>query len=119
MMLSGNYQRINTSSKDETVQATDDFRPDLVLVDIRLDDENSGIEAAAIIRERFRIPFIYLTAYSDAHTLQQAKATEPSGFFTKPFTSKGCLPKPGQNEVSGSHLITTRSGDFPCDIITP
>ncbi len=84
-----NYQVVALAlSKDEAIQASDAFRPDVVLMDIRLDDENAGIEAATIIRERFRIPIIYLTAYSDEQTLQQAKATEPFGFLSKPFTSK-------------------------------
>ena len=62
--------------------------PDLVLMDIMLKGEMDGIEAAALIRSRFNIPFIYLTAYADEQTLDKAKITEPSGYLMKPFETK-------------------------------
>ena len=59
--------------------------PNLVLMDIQLDRKMTGIEAAAVIRKRHRIPVIYITAYSDPETLEKLKPTEPFGFLTKPF----------------------------------
>ena len=44
-----------------------------------------GIEAARIIKSRFGIPVIYLTACTDCETLERAKATEPEGYISKPF----------------------------------
>ena len=63
--------------------------PDLVLMDIMLKGEMDGIEAAALIRSRFNIPVIYLTAYADKQTLEKAKITEPFGYLIKPFDEKG------------------------------
>jgi DNA-binding response OmpR family regulator len=59
--------------------------PDLVIVDISLDENNDGIELAKIIREKHNIPFIYLTSYSDDDIIAQAKLTEPYGYIVKPF----------------------------------
>ncbi len=73
---------------NEAIRAADRTRPDLVLMDIRLKGEMDGMEAADKIRTRFKIPVIYLTAYSGRETVQQAKITEPFGYITKPFEDK-------------------------------
>jgi PAS domain S-box-containing protein len=59
--------------------------PDLVLMDIILKGDMDGIEAAKVIRDRFQIPVVYLTAYSDDAVLERAKVTEPFGYVLKPF----------------------------------
>jgi CheY-like chemotaxis protein len=46
-------------------------------MDIRLKGEMDGIATAEEIRQRWRIPVIYLTAFSEDSTLQRAKVTEP------------------------------------------
>jgi PAS domain S-box-containing protein len=63
-------------------------RPDLILMDIRLDGELDGIETARRIRDDFSIPVIYLTAYSDENTIQRAKITESFGYLLKPFDER-------------------------------
>lgn len=73
------------SSGEEAVQQTAETRPDLVLMDVWLNGEMDGIEAAAQIRERFDTPVVYLTAHSDDKNLQRAKVTEPFGYILKPF----------------------------------
>ncbi len=60
-------------------------QPDLVLMDIVISGEADGIETADRIRDRFRIPIIFLTAYADSDTLQRAKVTAPFGYVLKPF----------------------------------
>ena len=62
--------------------------PDLVLMDITLRDKMDGIETADLIRIRFDIPVVYLTALTDEATLDKIKETEPFGYITKPFDSK-------------------------------
>src|SRR5262245_61045559 len=59
----------------------------LVLMDIRLESDTDGIDAAQQIRERCGIPVIYLTAYADDQTLRRAGITEPFGYLLKPFES--------------------------------
>lgn len=59
--------------------------PDIVLMDIMLKGEMNGIEAAQIIKEKYKIPVIFLTAYADESTLSKAKITEPYGYVLKPF----------------------------------
>lgn len=59
--------------------------PDVVLMDIMLKGEKTGVEAADEIRSKLDIPVIYLTAYADEKTLSKAKVTEPYGYIIKPF----------------------------------
>lgn len=76
------------SSGEEAVQKTEELRPDLVLMDIRLEGEMDGVQAAAMIRERFHIPVVYLTAYSNKDIVERAKLTEPFGYILKPFEER-------------------------------
>lgn len=70
---------------EKAIELIDEFVPDLVLMDIMLKGQMSGIDAAGIIKERHSIPVIYLTAYADENTLSKAKVTEPYGYIIKPF----------------------------------
>ncbi len=76
------------STGQEAVKKIGESRPDLVLMDIRLKGDMDGIETATIIKDRFDIPVIYITAYADNNTLDRAKVTEPSGYLLKPFDDR-------------------------------
>ncbi|MCU0286756.1 MAG: response regulator [Acidobacteria bacterium] len=69
---------------EEAVKKVEEQKPDLVLMDIKLAGKMDGIETAKKIREKFDIPVIYLTAFSDKETVQRAKITEPYGYIPKP-----------------------------------
>lgn len=76
------------ASGEEAIKKAAELHPDLVLMDIVLQGEMDGIEAAEQIRRRFNIPVIYLTAYADEATLQRAKLTAPYGYLLKPFNER-------------------------------
>ena len=76
------------STGEEAVQKAAELRPDLILMDIRLGPGMDGVEAANLIRTRFHVPVVYLTAHSDNATLQRAKVTEPFGYILKPYEDK-------------------------------
>jgi DNA-binding NtrC family response regulator len=76
---------------EEAVAIACDLRPDLVFMDIHLAGEMDGIEAAGVMRERFGIPVVFLTAYLDDETLSRAKVTEPYGYLIKPFQEREVL----------------------------
>ena len=73
------------STGEEAVRLATEKRPDLVLMDIKLGYNVSGIEAAADIQKLLNIPVVYLTAYSDEGTLRKVNPTEPYGYVLKPF----------------------------------
>jgi two-component system response regulator HydG len=65
-------------------------RPDMVLLDIRLQGPLTGIDLAGELREK-NIAFVYLSANSDRKVLDEAIATKPYGFMVKPFREKDVL----------------------------
>jgi len=76
------------SSGEDAISKAESTFPDLVLMDIMLKGELDGVEAAKEIKERFDIPVVYLTAYSDSNILERVKMTGPYGYIVKPFDEK-------------------------------
>lgn len=76
------------SSGEEAVVKAKETHADLVLMDIVLKGELDGIDAAQIIKDKYDIPVVYLTAYSDEKTLKRAKITGPFGYIIKPFEDR-------------------------------
>jgi len=74
-------------SAEEAIAKVAERRPDLVLMDIRIKGYRDGIETATILRERFGVPVVYLTAHADDATIQRAKQTEPLAYLMKPVTA--------------------------------
>jgi DNA-binding LytR/AlgR family response regulator len=70
---------------DEAVTVLETKKPDLILLDINLNGKNDGIDLANVINGKCKIPFIYLTSYSDATTLERAKNSNPLNYLIKPF----------------------------------
>lgn len=68
----------------------DKEQPDLVLLDIQLQGNLTGIDLARTLRKN-KIPFVYLSANSNKKILEEAKATMPQGFLVKPFREKDVL----------------------------
>jgi PAS domain S-box-containing protein len=72
------------SSGEEAIARAAERCPDIVLMDIRIEGQLDGIETAAILRERFGVPCIFLTAHADGVTVGRAKQTGPFGYLLKP-----------------------------------
>jgi len=80
------YQVIKPAgSFDEAVTILKTESPDLVFLDIQLKGEKDGVDLAFLINEKYKIPFIFLTANSDQLTVNRAKESHPSAFLIKPF----------------------------------
>ena len=75
----------NVAAGAQAITAACQLRPDLILMDIRLQGHMDGIDAALQIQADRLVPIIYLTAYVDESTVQRAQATSPWGFLRKPF----------------------------------
>ncbi|KQC10494.1 MAG: hypothetical protein APR54_03095 [Candidatus Cloacimonas sp. SDB] len=71
---------------NSALNAVSTFQPDLILLDINLNDEIDGIELAKQIQHSKNIPLIFITAYSDESTLNRAIFANPLGYIIKPFT---------------------------------
>jgi PAS domain S-box-containing protein len=75
----------SVASGPQAIEQAGRTNPDLILMDVHLEGDMDGIEAARRIRDRYRIPAIYLTAHADQDTLYRARDAEPLGFIVKPF----------------------------------
>lgn len=65
--------------------------PEIVLIDIALGSDLNGLDIARIINDKYKIPFIFITSFSDQATLNQAKVLMPAGYIVKPFKKKDIL----------------------------
>lgn len=80
------YNVIKTVSNGiEAIEEAGKHRPEMVLMDVKIDGSLDGVETADRIKKNFGIPVIYLTAFTDEDTLKRAKITEPYGYILKPF----------------------------------
>lgn len=75
-------------NKAQAMQALQEQKPDLVLLDINLGNNLDGIALAQLINAQYFLPFIFLTSYTHKSVLNQAKVTRPMGYLLKPFTEK-------------------------------
>jgi len=70
---------------NDAIEQIKELNPDIVLMDIMIKGELTGIEVAEQLRKFVNVPVIFLTAYADESTLSRAKVTEPYGYILKPF----------------------------------
>ena len=70
---------------EEAIARATELRPDLVLMDVRIEGPIDGIETAREIGRIRWVPIVFLTAYSDVETLRRAKMALPYGYLVKPF----------------------------------
>ena len=71
---------------EDAVRIALETRPELVLMDIKLDGEMDGILAAKQIRESMNSSIVYVTAHSDRDIFQIAKQTQPHAYLIKPVS---------------------------------
>jgi AmiR/NasT family two-component response regulator len=70
---------------DQAVHAAQHSTIDLVLLDIQLGGQSSGIETAKMLQQVCDSAIVFTTAHSDPETLKKANATAPFGYILKPF----------------------------------
>ncbi|HTF02820.1 MAG TPA: response regulator [Bacteroidia bacterium] len=81
----GYDQLVLAHNKRQAIIQLEEYKPDLVLLDIRMREELEGIYIAERINQDFKVPFIYITAQSDKEIIRKALVTKPAGYITKPF----------------------------------
>ena len=69
---------------EAAVTQAENERPDLVLMDINIEGEIGGVEAAKRIRSRLNIPIVFLTGYLDDETAEAADSVDHNGYLVKP-----------------------------------
>lgn len=77
---------VDTGQK--AIDTARELRPDIVLMDITLREEMTGLASAKEITARYNIPVIYLTSHSDEGTIDEALQTEMFGYLVKPVDDR-------------------------------
>ncbi|MGI4871110.1 MAG: response regulator transcription factor [Janthinobacterium lividum] len=91
ILQQGNYRVSGHAfSMSEAMELLQQERPDMVLLDIYLQGEQTGIDLARHLVE-VGIPFVFISAYANASLLAEAKATQPYGYLVKPFREQDVL----------------------------
>lgn len=70
---------------EQAIEVLKNHHVDLVLIDIILASDKTGIDLGKHIRQNYNIPFIFVTSNSDKATVENAKTVKPDGYLVKPF----------------------------------
>jgi len=78
IQLLGPYECVTVSSGKYAVELSRTFDPHLILMDINLNGQINGIEAARQIHSNNDVPVVFVSAYNDEETIEQARKTNPA-----------------------------------------
>ncbi|MEF7613080.1 response regulator [Aquincola sp. MAHUQ-54] len=85
------YEVIDADNGDDAILLAREHRPDLALLDIRMEGK-SGFDVAAYLREYCQVPFMFLSAFSDDQTARQVEALGAVAYLVKPLDIGQILP---------------------------
>jgi len=106
------------NSGKKALKLIEGSNPDLVIMDIRLKGKMDGIDTTKLIRERYRIPVIYLTAFFDENTIERINKFEYYGLLNKPFLADELLTAiEATIQTKKLELKLKESDDFYKDLV--
>lgn len=85
------YDIIDADNGDDAILLAREHRPDLALLDIRMEGK-SGFDVAAYLRDYCQMPFMFLSAFSDDETVAQVKALGAVAYLVKPLDIRQIVP---------------------------
>lgn len=78
-----NYIVETCAKGEEAIDLLSEFKPDLILMDIKLSGELDGIETTARIKKIYTCPIIFLTSHTETSIVERAILADPDGFISK------------------------------------
>jgi two-component system, response regulator PdtaR len=85
------YDVIDADNGAEAILLARERRPDLALLDIRMEGK-SGFDVAEYLRDVCRIPFMFLSAFADEQTIAQVRALGAVAYMIKPLDVAQIVP---------------------------
>ncbi len=85
------YEVIDADNGDDAILLAREHRPALALLDIRMEGK-SGFDVAATLRDVYRIPFVFLSAFADEATLAEVKRLGALAYLVKPLDVGQIVP---------------------------
>lgn len=81
------YDLIGISDNSDVAKSEIEQRkPDILLMDVKVNGSMSGIDLAASLE--YQVPVIFITSFKDQATFDRAKSTKPYAYITKPFNAE-------------------------------
>ena len=99
------YRVIDADNGDDAILLALEHKPDLALLDIRMEGK-SGFDVAQYLRTQCRMPFMFLSAFSDEETVAQVEALGAVAYLVKPLDIRQIVPAV---EAAFAHLEAGRS----------
>lgn len=121
------YDVFEAKNAKEALEVLATQKVDLAILDINLGEaETDGILLGQIIKDKYNVPFIYLTAYENYEIIDRAVITSPYSYLTKPFknvdliTAVGlAIRQAGLNENKPqSQTIIVKDKDYNVELLT-
>ena len=78
----------DVKSGKRAVELVRKYNPDVVIMDIMLEGEIDGVEAANMIREFSDVPILFITGNSDPANHERARKVDNSDFLVKPINEE-------------------------------
>lgn len=92
LLLSENFKIAGVAHDGTTaLDYLSNRQPNFAVLDIHLGSGLSGLDVAEVIHRDYDLPYIFLTSFDDAETLQEAQQHSPYGFLVKPFQDRTLL----------------------------
>ena len=85
------FEVIDADNGDDAILLAREHKPDLALLDIRMEGK-SGLDVAAYLREYLHVPFMFLSAFADDETVQQVKDLGAVAYLVKPLDIGQIVP---------------------------
>ena len=85
------FEVIDADNGDDAILLAREHRPELALLDIRMEGK-SGFDVAAYLREYLQTPFMFLSAFADEGTIKQVKELGALTYLVKPLDIQQIVP---------------------------
>ena len=116
-LAAAGYEIIDADNGDDAILLARAHKPDLALLDIRMEGK-SGFDVAAYLREYCQMPFMFLSAFSDDATVAQVKELGAVAYLVKPLDIRQIVPaveaafaQLGKRQIEAANTSHAQVGD--------
>ncbi len=74
-----------SDSGEKVLEIFEDSQPELILMDVELKGKLNGLDTARILKEKYKVHVVFLTAFEDENTLKRIGDLSSDGYLVKPF----------------------------------
>ena len=115
-LAAAGYDIIDADNGDDAILLAREHRPDLALLDIRMEGK-SGFDVAEYLRDCCQMPFMFLSAFSDDATVAQVKALGAVAYLVKPLDIRQIVPavEAAFAQLSKRHVDAANAGRVQAD----